>query len=57
MTKLLQIRAQTLENLEYAVSVNDATGKRPTHKVKSRDKGTVEVDSIGGEMRCAALYV
>ncbi|GAX10877.1 hypothetical protein FisN_31Hh086 [Fistulifera solaris] len=48
VTKLLQIRAQTVENLEYAVSVNDATGKRPTHKVKSKDKGTFEVDSIEG---------
>lgn len=55
VTKLTQIRAQTLENLEYAVSVNDATGERPKHKVKSRDKGTVEVDSIEGELSVLLL--
>ena len=50
VTKLLKIRAQTQENLEYAVSANDATGERPKHKVKSKDKGKFEVDSIEGEL-------
>ncbi len=57
VTKLLQIRTKTVENLEYAVSVNDATGKRPTHKVKSKDKGTFEVDSIEGENYMRLLVI
>lgn len=50
VAKLIQIRAQTLQNLEYAVSVKNETGERPRHKTKYRDKGTVEVDSIEGEL-------
>lgn len=49
VTKLMQIRTQTLESLEYAVSANDATGERPKHKVKTKDQGTIEVDSIESE--------
>lgn len=53
VTKLIQIRSQTLDNLEYAVSVKDVTGKTPTHKMKSKyGKGKVEVDSIEGEFAC-----
>lgn len=57
VTKLMQIRTQTLERLEYAVSAHEATGKRPTHKVKSKDGGNVEVDSIEGEIYSTATLV
>lgn len=57
VTKLMQIRTQTLENLEYSVSAHDATGERPKHKVKSKDKETVEVDSIEGELFSVLLLV